>query len=72
MKEAVEYLDSVGINVSLALAINGHPHNNALSKNGFIDSRMPINLYILSLDDKLNTDSLKRIKPSEIYLLMVT
>ena len=66
VNEAIKHLDKQNINTTLSLGIQGHPHNQALLMNGFIDSTYPLLVYLLGLDRELDVNQLGQIKSSEM------
>jgi hypothetical protein len=66
LKSAISYLDVVGVNTSLALSVQGHPHNRVYRYNGFLDSRFSLNLYLYPMDRNIfDEQGLASIKPHE-------
>ncbi|HUV34762.1 MAG TPA: hypothetical protein VMW22_07495, partial [Candidatus Desulfaltia sp.] len=65
--DSLEYFDTNDVNIVNCLVAKGHPHETALKKLGFVDSRVKIRIFIDEYEKKGLFNGIVGSPPSRIH-----
>jgi GNAT superfamily N-acetyltransferase len=67
-EEATRFFDGAGVNIVNAQVVKGHPHEGVLSRYGFLDSQIDINLFYQENADATRMKEIANSPPERIHL----
>lgn len=68
LREAVNYFDNNEVNIINCLTVKSHIVNRILSKQGFLDSRMPVYVFTYTIDFEEEYNKIQGFDRNRVYI----
>lgn len=67
ISNALEYLEGMGVNIVVSEAVKNHPSERMLTAHGFVDSRIPLQIFCNPFSMAEDFSKFKDMSPSRVY-----